>query len=96
MTPTWAYELPVYQSHKRVRAARIDHVERQGSALHIFIEVDGMLRDVEVSPSLVARGVPGAGDYLVIYSDGYVSWSPKRAFEDRYGRLPEHPGRSPP
>lgn len=31
-----------------------------------------------------ARGEPEEGDYVVRYEDGYISWSPKEAFESGY------------
>lgn len=40
-------------------------------------------------PALFARYSPVAGDYLVRYEDGYLSISPKKAFEDGYRLLAE-------
>ena len=33
---------------------------------------------------------PGAEGYLVVYPDGYRSWSPKKAFEDAYSVSETH------
>jgi hypothetical protein len=34
------------------------------------------------------RGSPAVGDYLVRYEpEGYLSWSPKKAFEDGYTEI---------
>lgn len=38
----------------------------------------------EVPEDFFARGLPLLDDYLVRYADGYLSWSPKKAFEDGY------------
>jgi len=40
---------------------------------------------VETAP--FARGRPSDGDYLVRYEDGYLSWSPKKAFENGYTKV---------
>ena len=66
-----------YRSHKLVEAGVIQHVE-----------VGSVTVDDEVIPvpdGIFVRGVPVIGvDYLVRYADGYVSWSPKAAFEAGY------------
>jgi hypothetical protein len=71
-----------YVCHKRVKAARV--------VGPIGPEVDGMC-DVPcedgtrvADAAVFARGVAQPGDYLVQYEDGYVSWSPRKAFEDGY------------
>jgi hypothetical protein len=38
----------------------------------------------EAPGNFFARGRPRIGDYLVRYADGYMSWIPKRAFEEGY------------
>ncbi len=73
--------LQVFQSVKRVRAGLILDVVEAGcwvreengtSVLRIFM------------PRMTARYQPKAGDYWVIYEDGYQSISPKAAFEAGY------------
>lgn len=76
---------PEYVSHKRVRAVKI-----------VMIEVDcvtialpnGCVSMIEVPLKLFARGEAKPGDYLVVYDDGYMSWSPAKAFEDGYTLAP--------
>lgn len=41
---------------------------------------------VTVPAGVFARGMPANGDYLVVYEGNYVSWSPKKAFEEGYSR----------
>jgi len=66
-----------YRSHKVVEAGVVQH-----------IDVGSVTVDDEVIPvpaGIFARGTPSIGeDYLVRYEDGYVSWSPKAAFEAGY------------
>ena len=49
-------------------------------------DANGAPCKVEVTPSVFARGRPNLGDYIVIYDDGYKSWSPAKTFEDGYAR----------
>lgn len=87
-------ELPVYVSHKRVRAAKIlDLVRLPDNVQDAALQLD--LPDkpyVYVTPDWLARRVPlntsPVGGYFVRYeSDGYTSWSPAGAFEDGYTRV---------
>jgi len=39
---------------------------------------------IHAEPSQSSEGPEGTPGYKVMYSDGYVSWSPKQAFEDSY------------
>ena len=39
---------------------------------------------IAVSPDFVARGTPAVGDYFVRLRTGYLSWSPRRKFEENY------------
>lgn len=67
-----------YQSHKIVEAGEISHF----NGLHVHL-VGG--ETVRVPDNFYARGFPASGDYLVRYEpDGYLSWSPKGAFEAGY------------
>lgn len=73
-------DLPRFQSHKVVQAARICGWTHES----VIVEVDGYLKEVPRPPHLFARGSPVLGDYLVRYDDGYVSWSRRKAFEEGY------------
>lgn len=44
---------------------------------------------IPVPDNFFARGAPEPGDYLVRYNDGYLSWSPKQAFEEGHVELDE-------
>jgi hypothetical protein len=74
-----------YQSHKVVEAGIIAALalDEDGSGVVI---VEGVEYDVPTGfrrPGASVR--PHAGDYFVRYQpDGYVSWSPRKAFEDGY------------
>ena len=84
--------LPRYQSHKIVEAAPIIAYERTEpcavwvrSHLNVTTHIDeAQTEKIGVPSDYFARGVPGIGDYFVRYEDGYMSWSPKQAFEDGY------------
>ena len=44
---------------------------------------------VYATPSMLARMVPGIGDYWVIQEDGYVYLNPREVFERKYSRIPD-------
>jgi hypothetical protein len=81
--------LPLYECHKQVRAARITHIRRveHGAVLNILCNADDITRElvVLVSTEFIARCPALAmGGYFVCYSDGYTSYSPATAFEEGY------------
>lgn len=75
--------LPLYQSHKRVHAARILEV---GNDDRMMLEPPAGSAVLSVSPSdrMFARYRPVPGDYYVVYDDGYAAISPRAAFESGY------------
>ena len=75
-------EMPKYQSHKKVWALQIADVT--GTTLS-FVEKG--YAPISVDPKMFIRYTPTAGDYYVVYDDGYASISPKKAFEEGYRRL---------
>jgi hypothetical protein len=75
-----------WKSHKTVEAGKIQRVHAKTDYVDL-IEVGG--KQYEVEPSFTARGTPEIGDYLVRYEDGYLSWSPAKAFEEGYDLLLE-------
>ena len=83
-------DLPLWQSHKVVRAAKIRQIEHQedGSCiLSLLMPSDGPLMGLMSFPvdrAYVEKHEPQADGYLVIYEDGYKSWSPAVAFEGGY------------
>ncbi|WP_312926614.1 hypothetical protein [Pseudescherichia sp.] len=77
--------LPLYRSHKLVRAAMITQVTpvmaKEGGAL---LSLQGLAGSVMVSEEYLANHKPYDGGYLVIYADGYRSFSPAAPFEEGY------------
>jgi hypothetical protein len=76
-------DYPDYVSHKEVSAAKITSVEFPDGGdmvLHLegFDDVTVSHDDQQNKPS------PKAGWYLIIYSDGYMSFSPAETFEAGY------------
>ena len=84
------YNLPIYKSHKTVRAAKINHIktdpdDRSGGAMLVF--EDSSIEDVPVDKEYIRKHNPQAGGYYVQYQDGYESFSPAEAFESGYSKL---------
>lgn len=75
-------EMPLYVSHKQVRALKIVGLEDDGHG-SVTMLLDGDKRR-GVSEDLFARYTPEPGDYYVVYTDGYESISPAKAFEEGY------------
>lgn len=80
--------LPMYRCHKEVAALKIAHVvpNPRGFELHF---TDESYAPVEMSEGWMSRHRAQAGGYLVVYEDGYKSWSPEKAFEAGYSRIPD-------
>lgn len=81
-----AREMPRYVSCKRVWALRIRSIEPLGHGCRLTFQEPGYGPRV-MDADWVARHRPQAGGYLVVYEDGYTSWSPAEAFER--GCVPE-------
>lgn len=75
--------MKTYQCHKRVLGAPIVSCDIVDNVV-IYEAADGSHAGYRVHGDFFSRGIPPAGSYLVEYEDGYVSWSPKAAFEDGY------------
>jgi hypothetical protein len=79
-------QLADWKCHKIVKAGKIIAFG-DGFYTSVTVEdVNGAPCSVAITPNVFARGRPDLGDYLVIYEDGYKSWSPAKAFEDGYAR----------
>ena len=79
-------QLADWKCHKVVKAGKI--LDLDVAAPTIIIEdVNGAECKVARPQGFGNRGWPSRGDYLVIYEDGYKSWSPAKAFEDGYTRV---------
>ena len=78
-----------YQSHKKVHAAVISEVHPCDEHGNFMIDItnplyDGITIPYMVTHDMVARFTPGVGDYIVLYENNYVSFSPKDVFEGGY------------
>lgn len=91
-------EMPRYRSHKIVHALKIESIEfdvilahREGRETDgqatITPEEEGFA-PFKVPSAYVRKHNPQPGGYYVVYDDGYASWSPAKAFEDGYTRIP--------
>lgn len=91
-------ELPLYQCHKKVRASKILSIEPVGENGRYLIKLD--VNQSEVGKKIYEANVnqdwfnkhnPEVGGYFVRYEDGYLSYSPKEAFESGYTAIKEEP-----
>ena len=85
---------PQYQCHKKVSAFKIGSIEQgsipspafpQGS--WVIRPDDPFLPTLEVGHDWFSKHAPLVGGYVVIYEDGYQSFSPAQAFESGYRRI---------
>lgn len=84
-------QLPQYKCHKIVRAGKLEHLAFNGGTASI----EGLEAPVTFSSDTAARLLkaytfrtnPEDRGYVVVYEDGYISWSPSKAFEDGYTKL---------
>lgn len=81
-------ELAQWQSHKIVRAGKILSIDRAGQGEVTIEDCNGAPTKVSVPSNIFARGRASLGDYIVVYDDGYKSWSPANTFEEGYSRVP--------
>ena len=80
-------ELADWKCHKIVKAGKITAFGPDWSGPVTVEDANGATCKVDMPPNAFARGRPNLGDYIVIYDDGYKSWSPAKAFEDGYARI---------
>ncbi|HSV90896.1 MAG TPA: hypothetical protein VLH80_07335 [Nitrospiraceae bacterium] len=76
-------ELPKYVCHKEVHALQIKAVDRRDGK-YFIVPVEEGYEPIEVEAAWIDKHGPVRGGYLVIYKDGYRSFSPRRAFEEGY------------
>jgi hypothetical protein len=91
-TETTGTQWPRYECHKKVWALKIHSISTMdpddNSRLVYF---QGTCFPPILCPgAMFARYIPVEGDYLVVYEDGYKSFSPKQAFEEGYTLLPTY------
>lgn len=81
---TWA----AYKSHRVVKVAKIASVSpKTGDTVNAMLVLEGG----EVFYPTVAdmAGKASAGDYAMLYEDGYKSVCSKKSFEDNYTEIKE-------
>ncbi len=86
--PQASRELPKYKCHKEVRALKIAAIYYpglDGSVVLSFAEPGYEPKPVD--SDWVYKHAPKVGGYLVVYDDGYLSFSPRAAFEEGYTRI---------
>lgn len=88
-----------YKSHKTVKAAKITAIDTaagavEGWELRIHTD-DGGATEYKKNAAIFARYMPVVGDYFVVYSDEYVSFSPAKAFEEGYAEIGAAPATMP-
>lgn len=88
MDDTQHTRLPRWRCHKEVEADKIIDIHTDSNILAHTEWVLASGTTVQVMPGWTARGVPSVGDYMVRYEDGSTSWSPAKAFEAGYTRIP--------
>ncbi len=79
-------DLARWTCHKIVSAGEIRGLLYPEHGLRVRT-ADGRWKEIFPGEKFFARGEPALGDYFVEYEDGYVSWSPKAAFEAGYTRI---------
>jgi hypothetical protein len=77
--------MPRYRCHKEVCALQIKAVAIDLSTL---VFSDPGFAPITLTPEWLRKHSPQPGGYYVVYSDGYTSYSPQKAFEEGYTRLP--------
>ncbi len=75
-----AVDLPIYKSHKEVRAFKIMRIDKIDTYRALLIG-DFL---IEVGANYKGKHKPEVGGYYVRYKDGYESYSPAQAFEEGY------------
>lgn len=85
--------LPNWRCHKVVRAARIAAMMPHPTGMTLTLEWDAADRlgtywyKHDVDQTWIDHHKPLIGGYLVVYADGYTSFSPAEAFETGYDRV---------
>lgn len=88
-------QLPRYKSHKEVSAAKIDSIKYDPDKPDVAMFILAVITDHgglviwEVAKDWVAKHGAEVGGYLVVYGDGYQSYSPAKAFEEGYSLVTE-------
>ncbi|WP_288365576.1 hypothetical protein [uncultured Marinobacter sp.] len=73
--------LPTYRCHKQVRAVQIRRIDVRQQAYDALLIPEGGYAPIPVSLEFMEKHRPHVGGYLVVYDDGYLSFSPAGPFE---------------
>ncbi len=91
---TDSHEMPKYKCHKEVHALKIDFIGFQDDGVEFTFKDEGFEPLVIKYPeaarfkqAIQTHIETNDNGYLVVYEDGYRSWSPTKAFEEGYTRL---------
>ena len=76
-----------YKCHKVVRAMHIAAITQRATPFPGFVLADLASNEWVITTEFMERHNPETGGYIVMYEDGYTSFSPKEAFEDGYALL---------
>lgn len=85
-------ELPQYQCHKKVRAAKITGFRQNGNVDMPDLLLGEIGGTVSLLPDWHEKHKPLVGGYYVVYEDGYTSYSPAEAFEGGYTSVSQTQG----
>ena len=87
-------EMPKYKCHKEVWALKIAAIKRDGEGENretdgsaTITPADEGFAPFRVEYDYLRKHSPEVGGYFVVYSDGYKSYSPAKAFEEGYTRI---------
>lgn len=87
-TPKAEAKLPEYVCHKKVRAGKITAIDTGAGGANAELGADIHAGDPDVvqhvDKAWFDKHTPEVGGYLVLYEDGYVSYSPAGPFESGY------------
>ncbi len=89
-TLSFTERMPEYLCHKKVRGLKIEAINKVDKAPFGSFELvfeNKAFHPIVISDQLMRRSHFKAGGYLVRYEDGYISYSPAKAFEDGYKRV---------
>ena len=82
-------QLPKYRSHKEVWALKLVGVATHSDGSATLVPEDNRYATFVIDSGWAERFHGSKDDYgyYVVYSDGYTSWSPTKAFEEGYTKL---------
>ncbi|MFC1535751.1 hypothetical protein ACFL4H_00125 [Candidatus Neomarinimicrobiota bacterium] len=79
-------QFPKYKCFKEVSALFIEDIKVSNDKKSAVVSFGKGYDGVKVGADFLKRVGKGLG-YMVIYKDGYMSWSPKDVFEEGYALI---------